>query len=495
MNLSSRRALAAVLAFCAGMALSAAPLAAPAKTKAKTSKTAKPASKKSTKPAAKATPAAQKKPAAQSKAAEKAAQEAKAAKAAQEAKAAKAELGAKRSDLKDVKRRIGDAQRDVQKNEEALNEASTAVSAAERDVSKATRALRQVTSERAEVERQLQVLETEQRDLEARIASRHEELGVWLRRNYIYGAGNDIASLLSAGDPNQISRDAYYLERLGRARKEMIESLRADQRIKAERAAQIEQRHEILARLEKDRARKQEELERTHASRRETMEKIAADLKSRRDDVGALKADEARLTSVIDTLSKQAAAAEAEAKAAAKRARELALSRQNTVADRMPRYSDERPVKEPVVGRVREAASSSASGSRFAQQRGNLQFPVAGELIGRFGARRAGQATAWRGVFIRAANGAQVRAVSDGEVVYSDWLRGYGNLLILDHGDGYLSIYGNNDALFKEVGQSVRGGEAIASVGSSGVEGDSGLYFEIRHRGQAVDPMQWVRLK
>lgn len=148
-----------------------------------------------------------------------------------------------------------------------------------------------------------------------------------------------------------------------------------------------------------------------------------------------------------------------------------------------------------MVCKVREAAGPASSGVSFAQLRGRLNFPVFGELVGRFGSQRAGQGTTWRGVFIRAANGAEVRAVSDGDVVFSDWLRGYGNLMIVDHGGGYLSIYGNNDALYKEVGDTVRGGEGIASVGASGVEGGSGLYFEIRHRGQAVDPMQWVRLR
>lgn len=97
-------------------------------------------------------------------------------------------------------------------------------------------------------------------------------------------------------------------------------------------------------------------------------------------------------------------------------------------------------------------------------------------------------------MFIRAASGVEVRAVADGEVVFSDWLRGYGNLLILDHGGDYLSVYGNNDVLLKVVGDNVAGGDAIASVGVSGGGPESGLYFEVRHQGRALDPLQWVRL-
>jgi septal ring factor EnvC (AmiA/AmiB activator) len=414
-----------------------------------------------------------------------------------------AEIRAKRSELKDIERRLGDLQRDLKKTETQKTEATSAVAEAEREVSKATRALRQVISERTDASNQLAGLETEQRELEERIAARQNELAEWLRRNYIHGTVGDIAALLAASDPNQFARDAYYLERLGRARLELIEGLRADLQLKSERAQQVTTRRTTLSRLEDDRRKRQEKLEETHTHRRESLEKIETTLKTQQERMRALKADEERLAQVIDTLAKRAAEAEARAAAARReRERERANARARALADggkgHSPGTGKKRmaePPVEPVVGNVQEISEPTPGGTGFAQLRGKLKFPVAGELLGRFGAPRAGQGTTWRGVFIRAARGAEVRAVSDGAVVYSDWLRGYGNLLILDHGGGYLSIYGNNDALYKEVGNTVRTGEAIASVGASGSESESGLYFEIRHRGQAVDPMHWVRLR
>ncbi len=417
--------------------------------------------------------------------------------------AGKGEIHARRSELKDIERRLGDLKRDLEKTEAQKTEATSAVAEVEREVSKATRALRQTVSERAEASRQLNELETEQRTLEERIAARQNELAEWLRRNYIYGAANDIASLLAARDPNQFVRDAYYLERLGRTRLKLIEDLRADLQLKAEHAQRVSTRRATLTRLEEDRRKRQEKLEETHSNRRETLEKIETTLKTQRERMNALKADEERLTQVVNTLVKRAAEAEARAAAARRereRERERATARgrarQNNLADRgAEQFSATKREAEPVVGKVREVPEPTSVDTGFAQLRGKLNFPVAGELLGRFGAPRAGQGTTWRGVFIRAARGAEVRAVSSGAVVYSDWLRGYGNLLILDHGGGYLSIYGNNDALYKEAGSSVRTGEAIASVGASGSESESGLYFEIRHKGQAIDPMQWVRLR
>jgi septal ring factor EnvC (AmiA/AmiB activator) len=410
-----------------------------------------------------------------------------------------AEIRAKRSELKDIERRRGDLQRDLEKTEALQTEATRAVAETEREVSKAARALRQVVSERAEAGRQLVELETTQQELEERIAARQNELAEWLRQNYMLGAANDIAALLAARDPNQFVRDTYYIERLGRARFELIEELRADLRLKAEHAQKISAQRSTLARLEEDRRKRQEKQEEAHALRREALGKIETTLKTQRERMAALKADEERLGKVVNTLVQQAAEAEKRA-AAAKRERERerasaqARARQNKVPDKGVRHApDVGHTAEPVVGKVREVPEPTSGSTNFVQLRGKLNFPVAGELLGKFGAPRAGQGTVWRGVFIRAANGTKVRAVSDGAVVYSNWLRGYGNLLILDHGGGYLSIYGNNDALYKEAGDTVRTGEAIASVGASGSESESGVYFEIRHRGQAVDPMQWVK--
>jgi septal ring factor EnvC (AmiA/AmiB activator) len=98
-------------------------------------------------------------------------------------------------------------------------------------------------------------------------------------------------------------------------------------------------------------------------------------------------------------------------------------------------------------------------------------------------------------LFIRSPSGQEVRAVASGRVVFADWLRGFGNLLIIDHGKGYLTIYGNNESVLKQVGEPVRTGDAVATVGASGGNMESGLYFEIRHEGKAFDPLRWVSLK
>jgi septal ring factor EnvC (AmiA/AmiB activator) len=123
--------------------------------------------------------------------------------------------------------------------------------------------------------------------------------------------------------------------------------------------------------------------------------------------------------------------------------------------------------------------------------RGQLRSPVKGELIARYGSKRA-DGPSWKGLFIRAAEGAEVKAVAAGKVVYAEWLRGFGNLVIIDHGGQYMTIYGNNQAVLKHAGDNVKSGDTIASAGNSGGNEQSGLYFEIRHQGRAFDPLTWM---
>jgi septal ring factor EnvC (AmiA/AmiB activator) len=144
---------------------------------------------------------------------------------------------------------------------------------------------------------------------------------------------------------------------------------------------------------------------------------------------------------------------------------------------------------------VESVPGRSIQAEPFSKLRGNLRLPVRGELTGRFGAPRGASGVEAKGVFIRAPEGQPVRAVARGQVVYADWMRGFGNLLIVDHGENYLSIYANNEALLKTVGDVVSTGDPIATTGASGGNEETGLYFELRHLGRAFDPLRWVKLK
>ncbi|THF60700.1 murein hydrolase activator EnvC family protein [Pseudothauera rhizosphaerae] len=398
-----------------------------------------------------------------------------------------AEAEQRRADLDEVKQRIRELQKEIAATEQSHSGATAALVEAERSVSRLQRRLRQLAGERVEAERALARLERERTEVEARIAARQTELADWLRRHYMYGGADGVAPFLSARDPNQIARDAHYLEHLGRARLALIDELRGDLREKAELAAAESARRDRLAALETEQQERRTELQAMQETRKRAVAELAAQLQGQRKEVATLRQDEQRLGRLVEALARAARAQERAREQAAARA--AAQQRSSSGAVATPGRS-----AEPVVGRVNQAAGPSAGNVAFDKLRGKLRFPVRGELVGRFGAPRAEGGTTWRGVFIRAAGGADVRAVAAGEVVYSDWLRGFGNLIIIDHGRGYLTVYGNNDALLKVVGDPVAGGDPIASVGTSGGGAETGLYFEIRHEGRPVDPLQWVRL-
>ena len=141
----------------------------------------------------------------------------------------------------------------------------------------------------------------------------------------------------------------------------------------------------------------------------------------------------------------------------------------------------------------RQAASAAVSPGSGLGTAGDLPWPVSGQVHRRFGQARAGGRMRWHGMVIQAPLGSEVRAVAAGQVVFADWLRGFGLLAIVDHGDDHMSLYGYADALYKRAGDRVEGGEAIAAVGQSGGQADVGLYFEIRQSGNPIDPRQWLQ--
>ena len=199
-------------------------------------------------------------------------------------------------------------------------------------------------------------------------------------------------------------------------------------------------------------------------------------ISQQRKEIANLKQNEERLTKLVDQLMQMLARKRAEAPKTVPKKAQGPRSQQGS-----PR--NER-VPEP-----------SGDDSAFGQLKGRLHLPVRGELRARFGNQREDTGVLWKGLFISTGAGQEVRAIAAGRVVFADWLRGFGNLLIIDHGAGYMSLYGNNESLLKQPGDVVRSGEAIAATGNSGGNTDSGLYFEMRYQGRAFDPLSWVTLK
>ncbi|MDQ5903317.1 MAG: murein hydrolase activator, partial [Pseudomonadota bacterium] len=283
--------------------------------------------------------------------------------------------------------------------------------------------------------------------------------------------------LLNGDDPNQIARDLYYLGAVARARAELLQQIEATLKKKQALTTSTRERAAALASVEEKQKEKHGKLVTQREQKKATLSKISAQIATQKAEVGALQRDEKRMTQLIARLSKLIAA--------------------RTAPKRAPAKSGEagaRPGKPGAPEIENEQLPQAAPTGSFARQKGSLRLPVKGTVTNRFGGQRQ-EGSSWKGLFIRSPVGSEVKAVAGGRVVFAEWMRGFGNLLIVDHGDSFLSIYGNNDALLKNVGDSIRSGDTVATVGNSGGNPESGLYFEIRHQGQPVDPLKWASLK
>ena len=227
--------------------------------------------------------------------------------------------------------------------------------------------------------------------------------------------------------------------------------------------------------------------------RQATLAKISQQIESRRKELGALQQDEKRLTKLIDGLSRIIAQQKAKPRPTPPAPAATPAPRPQH-GERPDRSEPPRPTTPGIDNNKTPEATTAYSGSDFGKLRGNLRLPVKGTVTNRFGSQRQ-EGNTWKGLFIRAASGGEVHAIASGRVVFADWMRGFGNLLIVDHGDGYLTIYGNNESLYKQAGENVKSGEVVAVIGNSGGNPESGLYFELRHQGQPLDPLKWVSLR
>jgi septal ring factor EnvC (AmiA/AmiB activator) len=260
------------------------------------------------------------------------------------------------------------------------------------------------------------------------------------------------------------------------------------------------------------------------------LQNLSTKLADQRKQADRLQRDEQRMTELVDRLSRlireqaeaerrrQAALAAAKAKAEAEE-KARALARAKAAAERAereriarqsgkpapkpepeappPRVAEQKPAERPAETRPSAVEQEvplapPAPAGAFAALKGRLTAPISGNIRARFGARRTESLT-WKGMFFTAPEGAEVRAVGPGRVVHAEWMRGWGNMIIIDHGGEYLSTYGFTSAVLKRPGDMVRAGEVIASAGNTGGIEESGLYFELRHRGKAFDPSGWIK--
>ncbi|MBI5329183.1 MAG: peptidoglycan DD-metalloendopeptidase family protein [Betaproteobacteria bacterium] len=376
------------------------------------------------------------------------------------------ETSGKQQELKDLRGRIQSLQQELEQASEDRSEVADALKKSERRISDVNRGLRDLEIKQRTLARHLAQLEIDSRATRKEIDAQRQRLATLLRERYVRGdSGDAIKLMLNGQNPGEVARNLEYYGYIGRARADLIKQNQESLARLNELQAKIIERTENLKQVKEERIVQKKDLESEKTERQGVLVKLSEQIRQQRKEIDTLVRDEKRLARLLERLARLAAA--------------------------KPSAKPGIPAKPGQ--KVEKVADASLAGVDFTRLKGKLALPVIGEILHKFGQNREGGGPAWKGLFIRAKQGAEVRAVGTGKVAFADWLRGFGNLLIIDHGDGFLSLYSNNESLYKQPGEGVRAGDVVAAVGATGGQDEAGLYFELRHQGKAFDPLGWVR--
>ena len=339
------------------------------------------------------------------------------------------------------------ARQQVLENSRAsAQELESVLKASELEIAKVAKALSTTRQALKNVEQEQAKLEAEQEGLKTAIRKQQSLLSSQLKSAFMAGHYDYAKMLFYQDDARTFERVITYYQYVAKARQKEIESFRSNVARLEEVNAELSEKALSLAALKDEQEGQRAVLLTRQDDRKATLKKINKTIASENQRIASLQADEKALKDAIEAA----------------------------------RITAERAAREAEV-----------SMDGLAKLKGKLAAPVKGRIRNLFGSRRQGQVS-WKGIVIDGAEGDPVNSIAPGKVLYADWLRGFGLVAIVDHGEGYMSVYGHNQALLKQAGDDVRQGERIALVGRSGGQEYPNLYFEIRHKGKALNPSSWL---
>ena len=356
--------------------------------------------------------------------------------AAEDISKAKSDVNSITKKLNDLDVWFSDATRRQRDLQQELRSTDQSIAGTSSDIRDIEAELKRIGAELADLNAQMQTL-TAQRQQQAELIANH------LAAAYRLTGEDFLKLLLNQQDPDQLDRMMHYHRYFAQARSDAIDAYKKTLTEIAANAAATQQREQALAQQQRNLDAERDELRSKRQGRERLLASLKTEMQGKADERARLTEDRKRLESLITELQRRAQRGEV------------------------------------------------ASGA-FARAKGKLPWPTAGKVAHRFGQDRSGGLLKWQGIFIDAPEGTPVTAVHSGRIAYSDWFRGFGLLTIIDHGNGFMSLYAHSDVLYKQIGDTVTAGETIATTGRSGGQTESGLYFEIRSNGTAIDPLVWL---
>ena len=351
--------------------------------------------------------------------------------------------------LRALRTRIEALQADLNETRGERTEARTKLRETERRIGHQFKSLRDTEARQRSETARLTALQQARTRGRTELGTRRQELEQAVRAAYLLGQQDYLKLLLSQDDPARVSRTLTYYRYLTEARAERIKGIETTLSRLDDLEKQIAERVQELTALRTRQLEQKSALEATRAERHALLAQLNERVRDRSQEVERLKHDEERMTRLV---------------------RELRGALERSPAPELP-----------------ADYTSVNKGKRW-------QLPIQGRLIARFGSPKEVGDLRWRGIFLAAPEGQEVRAVARGRVAYADWLRGFGLLVVLDHGGGLMTLYGHNQSLYKGVGDRVEAGEAITASGNTGGPAQPGLYFEVREHGEPRNPLDWCKL-
>lgn len=357
-----------------------------------------------------------------------------------------ADEAADKAKLEAVRKNIAALKAELEKTKSDREQLLKALESTEKNIGELNKKASQIKRQINEGESKVEALKDERSELQIKKKNEQQHVGQHINAAYRLGQQSSLKLLFNQQDPTTVERNIRYYDYFVKARSEKIASYTATitrlDAIEKEFNYETDQLKNNYASLKKQ----QQELASQKNKREATVAKLSRAINSKAGELSQLEKDRQNLAKLIQQVTQ--------------------------ILDETELRNDTR---------------------QFAGLRGQLPWPTQGRVLNSYGSSRVGNKVRWQGMLIGANAGSPVKAIHNGRVVFSDYLRGHGLLIIVDHGAGYLSLYAHNDALYKELGEWVAAGETIATVGNTGGQQQSALYFELRHHGKPTDPKRWFK--
>jgi len=352
------------------------------------------------------------------------------------------------SKLEKLQKSIAKVQQHLKGSKKQRSNVLTELKKLESEISKNARKLKALETDIQNIKKKKRKLQHDLKQLNKQLGNQRTILSEQMRSAYSMGHQQNLKMLLNQQDPAQAGRTQEYFNYLNRARAQQIDDFlqTIEQKKSTESALKqtlVTQNKLLTSQKDKKRKRQRQRLQ-----RKKLLAELSNKIKNQENTLSSLENSRGRIENLLKSLG------------------ELLADIPTSPTEKQP----------------------------FVSQKGKLPWPVKGRFLGRFGQSKNYGDLKWNGVLIKADFGTPIQVISHGRVAFSDWLQGFGFITIIDHSDGYMSLYGHSESLLKQTGDWVIAGDVIATAGDSGGQPQSGVYFEIRSRGKPVNPSKWCSL-